>query len=241
MYKIAVFSDIHGNYEALEAILNDIRKDIFDEVIYLGDLINLGPDSYNCVKRVLESDIQWILGNHDLYFCNGLENFDIEQEKLEHYKFIFNQLSDISKKEIKKKKTEYKIEINNHSLRFNHYFIKNKKDYYPFYSIGEIKNKKINDLISVLDTEYTFYGHDHKPSQYKFDDKYLIDVGSSGCVKNNKTFYTIIEIDENVKVYKKEIKFNRKKLEEKLLKSFYPSIEHISKEFFGIENLQKKI
>ena len=41
--KVAIFSDIHGNLEALEAILEDIKKNQFDEVICLGDVIGIGP------------------------------------------------------------------------------------------------------------------------------------------------------------------------------------------------------
>ena len=47
--KIAVFSDIHGNYQALKAILKKIGNN-YDEIVFLGDVIDLGPDSYECVK-----------------------------------------------------------------------------------------------------------------------------------------------------------------------------------------------
>ena len=43
--KIAVFTDIHGNYEALKSIVGDIKKDNFDEVICLGDLTGIGPST----------------------------------------------------------------------------------------------------------------------------------------------------------------------------------------------------
>ena len=41
--KVAVFSDIHGNYEALTSIYDDIKKNNIDEIIFLGDVIGLGP------------------------------------------------------------------------------------------------------------------------------------------------------------------------------------------------------
>ena len=78
MYKIATFSDIHGNYEALDAILEDIKKNNYDEVIFLGDLISLGPDSKACIKRISEENVRFILGNHDLYYLLGTEKFNIE-------------------------------------------------------------------------------------------------------------------------------------------------------------------
>ena len=54
MKKIAVFSDIHGNYQVLDAILNDIKKYNYDEVIFLGDAIGIGPEPYKCLDRLLK-------------------------------------------------------------------------------------------------------------------------------------------------------------------------------------------
>ena len=43
---IAVFGDIHGNLEALEAILKDIKKNRkIKETYFLGDAIVFGPDN----------------------------------------------------------------------------------------------------------------------------------------------------------------------------------------------------
>ena len=39
--KIAIFSDVHGNYQATQAILEDINKNNFDEIICLGDIIGI--------------------------------------------------------------------------------------------------------------------------------------------------------------------------------------------------------
>ena len=36
--KIAIFSDVHGNYQATKVILEDINKNNFDEIICLGDM-----------------------------------------------------------------------------------------------------------------------------------------------------------------------------------------------------------
>ena len=43
--RIALISDIHGNLEALESILEDIKTKNIDEIICLGDTIAIGPNS----------------------------------------------------------------------------------------------------------------------------------------------------------------------------------------------------
>ena len=47
----AVISDIHGNLEALEAVLAQIHCKTIHQVICLGDVVGYGPDSLECVRR----------------------------------------------------------------------------------------------------------------------------------------------------------------------------------------------
>ncbi len=63
--KIAVISDIHANLEALEAVLSDIESQQPDRIICLGDLVGYGPDPDEVVRRVRESGITCVLGNHE--------------------------------------------------------------------------------------------------------------------------------------------------------------------------------
>lgn len=65
--KIAVFTDIHGNYEALKSIIEDIKKLKIDSIICLGDTIGIGPNSKECLDLIIENNITMILGNHELY------------------------------------------------------------------------------------------------------------------------------------------------------------------------------
>ena len=92
MKKIAVFSDIHGNYQALDAILNDIKKYNYDEVIFLGDAIGIGPEPYKCLDRLLKSNITYIYGNHEMYILEGHDNFSNIQESAQpHHKWTENE------------------------------------------------------------------------------------------------------------------------------------------------------
>ena len=65
MSRIAVFSDIHGNREALTSILNDIKKENIDKIIYLGDVIGIGPKPKECLEIILNSNIETVTGNHE--------------------------------------------------------------------------------------------------------------------------------------------------------------------------------
>jgi len=62
--KRAILSDIHGNLEALEAVLADIATQNVDELFCLGDVIGYGPNPRECIDKVVDFDL-CILGNHD--------------------------------------------------------------------------------------------------------------------------------------------------------------------------------
>ncbi len=63
--KRAIISDIHGNFEALTAVMGRIGEIGVEEIICLGDIIGYGPDPLRCLDIVMESCQLTILGNHD--------------------------------------------------------------------------------------------------------------------------------------------------------------------------------
>ena len=62
---IAVISDIHGNLEALEAVLEDARREGVDSMVCLGDVVGYGADPNACMDRVDAEMRATVLGNHD--------------------------------------------------------------------------------------------------------------------------------------------------------------------------------
>ena len=63
--KIALFSDIHANLEALEAVLADAEAEECDSYICLGDIVGYNADPSACLERVRALDCPVIKGNHD--------------------------------------------------------------------------------------------------------------------------------------------------------------------------------
>lgn len=67
MPRIAIFSDIHGNVPALEAVLEDIAAQDVDEVLVGGDLVGRGPEGSRVIKRLRSLSFPTIGGNHEEY------------------------------------------------------------------------------------------------------------------------------------------------------------------------------
>src|SRR5438477_9889020 len=63
--KRAIISDIHGNLEALQAVLADIRSQGAEEIFCLGDIIGYGPNPCECLDVVIDETRVCLLGNHD--------------------------------------------------------------------------------------------------------------------------------------------------------------------------------
>jgi predicted phosphodiesterase len=64
--KVAVISDIHGNWHALEAVLGDIEREQVDDIWCLGDVVGYGPQPNRCVAETRTAASLCLMGNHDL-------------------------------------------------------------------------------------------------------------------------------------------------------------------------------
>ena len=71
--KVAVISDIHGNYHALEAVLAEVLADAPDEIWCLGDVVGYGPRPNECCDLVRERAALSLCGNHDLAVLGSLD------------------------------------------------------------------------------------------------------------------------------------------------------------------------
>lgn len=61
----ALISDIHGNLEALTAVMEDIQKQKVERIVCLGDMVGYGPNPCQCLDIVMQKCSLTILGNHD--------------------------------------------------------------------------------------------------------------------------------------------------------------------------------
>jgi putative phosphoesterase len=101
--RIAFISDIHGHFQALQAVLSDIAKNQVQSVVCLGDVISLGPQPREVIELLQKTDCQLVMGNHDECFVDPaqmtmvcylaeeiftLNKWTAEQVSDEHFDFI---------------------------------------------------------------------------------------------------------------------------------------------------------
>jgi diadenosine tetraphosphatase ApaH/serine/threonine PP2A family protein phosphatase len=91
--RYLVLTDVHGNLEALTAVLQDAGE--FDAVLCLGDLIGYGPNPNECVSRVRElPNLSCLVGNHDLAALGGIDLSSFNTFAREAAKWTSEQLED---------------------------------------------------------------------------------------------------------------------------------------------------
>jgi predicted phosphodiesterase len=75
--RVAVISDVHGNRQALDAVLAAIEAEGVDELWCLGDLVGYGPRPNECCRAVAARADLCLRGNHDLVVLGelSLEDF----------------------------------------------------------------------------------------------------------------------------------------------------------------------
>ena len=163
--KVVIFSDVHGNLPALKLMLDDAGK--ADLYISLGDVVNYGPWSNECVDLLdkLNSCIK-ILGNHEEFFLVG---------KFEGENIIVKSFFDLCFKDF----TEFD------SL----------KSYIKNYDLGKYKlSHTINnqyiypDSKIDLDRDYII-GHTHYQFSIESNGHVLFNTGSVG---QNREFINVI-------------------------------------------------
>jgi len=74
---IAIISDIHGNLEALKAVMAEIRG--ADAIYCAGDLVGYGPNPNECCELFRKYGGRAVQGNHD-FVCANLDRMDGSDE-----------------------------------------------------------------------------------------------------------------------------------------------------------------
>ncbi|OAI56485.1 phosphoesterase [Planctomyces sp. SCGC AG-212-M04] len=204
----AVISDIHGNLEALEAVLNDIRSQGITEIYCLGDVIGYGPNPRECIDLVMKHCQVCILGNHDQAALFDPEGFNAAAERS-----IFWTRHMLETGPGNERRWEYLGELprmrKEEQLLFVHGSARNPLNEYVFPE--DIYNQRKMERIFGLVERYCFQGHTHIPGVFtedstfqspdEFDYKYqladkktLVNVGSVGQPRDtdNRACYVVL-------------------------------------------------
>lgn len=181
--KIAIIADIHNNVVALEAILNEFKKNDCNEILCCGDIIGIGPYPEETVQKIMSlTNIKCVLGNHEKYLIEGLKlpyPDDMSEGEAEHHLWEHRMLSYSSKKFIHKLPPKFELVREGIKILVLHYTMNDNFD-----CINYIQTPSLDDctkMFAEYDADIIVYGHNHMSSFVKSNEKMYINCGSLGC------------------------------------------------------------
>jgi len=100
--KIGLFSDVHGNAVAFDALIADLERHPVDHLVCLGDVIQGGPQPTECLERLHSLDCRVVMGNADWYVLTGDPGPEPETENQRRTReWTLEQLSDAQREYVR--------------------------------------------------------------------------------------------------------------------------------------------
>ncbi len=227
--KIVVISDIHGNLEAMNVVLEYIENMKGEKrVVCLGDIVGYGPNPTECFNIVQSLTDKICLGNHE----DAIHDLEYDYQITVHARAATRWTREILGEEIKEAIKSLPVGIEEENLLYTHAspddpmqwkYITNAFNAYP----------------SLVEMKYTlsFIGHSHIPGIYtdyglQMDDakailskegKTIINVGSVGQPRDDSpmlSFAVFDDIEWNVELIR--LKYNYHKTMAKIRKTNLP-------------------
>lgn len=172
--KIAVLSDIHGNMEALAAVLSDMVTKGVERVFICGDLAMAGPEPAAVVDFLRNFDFTIIQGNTDEMIVKDI--VPPNEIMANALKYAQGVLSEEQKEFLASLPFSHTEEIEGLKLLFVHGSPRrNNEDILPSES-----EDKIAEIISGVQEDIIFCGHTHLPCGYQIKKQTVVNVGSVG-------------------------------------------------------------
>ena len=228
--RFAIFSDIHANLEALEAVLADAHKRKCTHFVCLGDVVGYNANPHECVDRIRKLDCPIVKGNHD------------EQASLPESLSDFNELAERAIKwtrdnlteEDKQWLRELPLQRQVRDFTIVHATLDTPAQWgYVFNNLDAAAS------LTYQHTTVCFFGHTHVPMVFIRDEgvrreriehirveptkKYFINMGSVGQPRdgNWRAAYCTYDIENNL-VEQLRVKYDLAVAQKKIIKAGLP-------------------
>ncbi len=234
--RYLIFSDIHGNLEALEAVLEHASRRKVDHYIFLGDLVGYGASPNEVIEKVFSlKRVIMVRGNHDKAVCglDSIQTFNpIAAEAIKWTR------KNVSKKNLRLLSNLPKGPLVTHDHLTICHGAPFDEDYYIFGEFDAV------EAFGYFDSQICFFGHTHFPYLYQEKDRtvegtfieefpfeirlekearYLINPGSVGQPRdrNPKASYAIYDSTRRtLKFYR--VEYNIKETQKKIIAASLP-------------------
>lgn len=238
--KIAIISDIHGNLDALNAVLRDIEQNKCQKIFCLGDLVMAGAEPHETLNKIHDliktKDITIIQGNTDKML--SVFSLETHEEILKVNEVMANAylsdnelLTEEEKSFLKELPPQKKITVGNLKILLVHGSPRrNDENIFP-----NLKIEEVEEMIKDTDANIIFCGHTHMPCGYQTNsEQTVVNVGSVGrpFSENPEACYATVDISEENSTYTVEhrfVSYNVQAAADKILKRNFKGADKLAK------------
>jgi len=220
MAKKAIISDIHGNLEALEAVLREIAHQGIDEIWCLGDIVGYGPDPIRCTDLVRRNASRTLMGNHDWALLNSPVGFNSLATAMIYKTKDWMRITDESTEEDKERwnfLSQLPLSDEVDDILLVHASPRAELSEYILPSDVTHDPQKFEEIFSMID-HVCFVGHTHVPCHITEDlqlsgvrgegltvrlneRKRIINIGSVGQPRDGDNRACFVILDDDVVRY----------------------------------------
>lgn len=215
---IAIISDVHGNLEALTAVIDDIRGQGIRTIVNLGDTVGYGPDPAACIDLVDAACAVNLCGNHDYAVLFDAEGFNpIAKKSVDYHRKLLQPTPENDDEEVERRwcwLSNLEPMHEGDGFESMHGSPRQPITEYVLPSDPEMDPLKISDIFSAMSQHVAFVGHTHFPgileennesflmlsaisNRYRVseDTRAIINVGSVGQPRdrNPRSCYLIFD------------------------------------------------
>jgi predicted phosphodiesterase len=183
-----VITDIHGNRQALEAIIEDLEHQNVDEVVVAGDTVNGLPDSKHCWQMVNMLTKHVLKGNHE-YLTYSFQELQARDSvyMTERFAPLRAYVAQFSVEDLDQMR-ELPI-----TLRYPDLLLTHATPRSLFENIDESTSREeLREIFARSAETFIVRGHNHEWLEHEFDGRVVTTIGSCGLAGRTNTQYAIL-------------------------------------------------
>ncbi len=218
---IALFSDIHANLPALEAVFADIDNRKPDAVYCLGDLVGYNVWSNEVCKTIRERGIATIAGNYDFGIGRSSNDcgcaYKTEEDKANgavSIAYTNEHINDTERQYLKTLPAHIRVEYQLNEYLTELLLVHGSPRRINEYLFEDREEKSLLRIMTDAHADIMCFGHTHKPYHRILEEetekgiryRHAINIGSVGKPKDgdNRACYVILDINEQVSITNKD-------------------------------------
>ena len=202
--SIGIVTDIHGNVEALDAVLKWFDQRAIEEIWVLGDMIAMGPDSNEVMARLLDRDVRMILGNHDeavLSLIHQEGHPASYHHTREHHEWVARHLEPRHVDALERLPRLMNEKVADLDVTAIHYHIPlDKRQAHiieePFAPIVEATLPHVQAMFQAYPGDLILFGHHHVVHDFSDGSKRYVNPGALGVARDDLARCALLSFGE---------------------------------------------